>query len=210
MHLQKLMPNIIVVKIVRMEMVMLYRLQIKVQMMKIAHNDDDEDAFQATAGDKFLMVDSMTVEEIRALEFVNVAEAYEFYYQYGKCKGFAIRKRDVRRRGPKGSEIIVMNEFVCNKHGSRNKMHLIRVDRKREHRRLTRTECGARLRVLYKKNKDKYVVSLFEETHNHESTPPKYVHLHPVYRNLSESDRAQVDGLQSHGIRTCHIMGYMV
>ncbi|XP_045827823.1 protein FAR1-RELATED SEQUENCE 5-like isoform X1 [Trifolium pratense] len=176
----------------------------------VAHNDDDEDAFEATTGDKFLRVDSMTVEEIRALEFVNVAEAYEFYYQYGKCKGFAIRKRDVRRRGPKGSEIIVMNEFVCNKHGSRNKKHLIRVDRKREHRRLTRTQCGARLRVLYKKNKDKYVVSLFEETHNHELTPAKYVHLHPVYRNLSESDRAQVDGLQSHGIRTCHIMGYMV
>jgi hypothetical protein len=36
------------------------------------------------------------------------------------------------------------------------------------------------------------------------------VHLHPVYRKISEADKAQIDGLQSHGIRTCHIMGYMV
>ncbi|WJX94415.1 hypothetical protein P8452_75833 [Trifolium repens] len=103
-----------------------------------------------------------------------------------------------------------MSQFVCNKHGFRDKKHLCRIDRKREHRRLTRTGCAARLRVQYKRKKDRYVVSIFEEGHNHELTPSKYVHLHPIYRQISEADRAQIDALQSHGVRTCHIMGYMV
>lgn len=103
-----------------------------------------------------------------------------------------------------------MREFVCNKHGYKDKKHLCKIDRKREHRRLTRTGCTARLRVQYKPKKDRYVVSIFEEGHNHELTPSKYVHLHPIYRQISEADRAQIDGLQSHGFRTCHIMGYMV
>ncbi|KAK2421644.1 protein FAR1-RELATED SEQUENCE [Trifolium repens] len=79
----------------------------------------------------------------------------------------------------------------------------------REHKRLTRTGCASRLCVQYKPKKDRYVVSIFEEGHN-ELTPSKYVHLHPIYRQISEADRAQIDGLQSHGVRTCHIMGYMV
>lgn len=53
-------------------------------------------------------------------------------------------------------------------------------------------------------------MSIFEEAHNHELTPSKFVHLHPIYRQISETDRAQIDSLQSHGIRTCHIKGYMV
>lgn len=53
-------------------------------------------------------------------------------------------------------------------------------------------------------------MSKFEEGHNHELTPPKFTHLHPLYRKISEADSAQLDALQSHGIRTCHIMGYMV
>ncbi|WJX66996.1 hypothetical protein P8452_51497 [Trifolium repens] len=123
--------------------------------------------------------------------------------------GFSVRKTD-RRKDPKGSKKLVMREFVCNKHGYKDKKHLCKIDRKREHRRLTRTGCTARLRVQYKSKKDRYVVSIFEEGHNHELTPSKYVHLHPIYRQISEADRAQIDGLQSHGVRTCHIMGYMV
>lgn len=37
------------------------------------------------------------------------------------------------------------------------------------------------------------------------------MHLHFIYRQISEANRAQIDdGIQSHEIRTCHIMGYMV
>ncbi|KAI5412554.1 hypothetical protein KIW84_057280 [Lathyrus oleraceus] len=97
-------------------------------------SDDDEDADNiynddlverdAIVGDRLVSINSITSDEIRAMEFDTVDEVYEFYYRYGKCKGFAIRKIDVRTRG--------------------------------------------------------------------------------------SEDRAHIDGLQSHGIRTCHIMEYMV
>ncbi|PNX73244.1 hypothetical protein L195_g029143, partial [Trifolium pratense] len=35
----------------------------------------------------------------------------------------------------------------------------------------------------------------------------RFVHLHSVYRKISEADKARIDGLQTRGIRTCHIMG---
>ncbi|WJX66998.1 hypothetical protein P8452_51499 [Trifolium repens] len=66
-----------------------------------------------------------------------------------------------------------MRQFVCNKHGYRDKKHLCKIDMKREHKRLTRTGCASRLRVQYKPKKDRYVVSIFEEGHNHELTPSK-------------------------------------
>ncbi|KAK2363632.1 protein FAR1-RELATED SEQUENCE [Trifolium repens] len=103
-----------------------------------------------------------------------------------------------------------MKQYVCNKAGLRDTKHLVRLDRKIEHRRTSRTNCQARLRVKYHAAKGKYVVAIFVEAHNHELTPARFVHLHPLFRNISEADKAQIDGLQSHGIRTCHIMGYMV
>ncbi|XP_058732827.1 protein FAR1-RELATED SEQUENCE 5-like [Vicia villosa] len=103
-----------------------------------------------------------------------------------------------------------MRQFVCSKHGLREMKHFKRVDRKREHSPTTRMKCPARLRVHYKADKNRYVVTFLYETHNHELTPTRFIHLHPIYRDISEADRAQINGLQSHGIRTCHIMGYMV
>jgi len=73
---------------------------------------------------------------------------------------------------------------VCNKHGLRDWKHLSRNDRKRDHRRLTQTNCEARLPVHYKAKKGRYVVSSFEEGNNHELTPPKFTHLHPLYRKI--------------------------
>jgi hypothetical protein len=64
--------------------------------------------------------------------------------------------------------------------------------------------------VKYHAAKGKFVVARFEEAHNHELTPARFVHLHPLFRKITEADKAQIDGLQNHGIRTCHIMGYMV
>nr|KYP33193.1 Protein FAR1-RELATED SEQUENCE 5 [Cajanus cajan] len=103
-----------------------------------------------------------------------------------------------------------MRQFVCNRQGLRNKKHFKRVDRKRDHRRITRVECQARLRVHYNLKKSIWTVTCFEVAHNHELTPSRYVHLFPAYRGLTDADKAQVDSLHSYGTKTCHIMGYMV
>ncbi|GAU40174.1 hypothetical protein TSUD_292790 [Trifolium subterraneum] len=111
---------------------------------------------------------------------VNVADSL-----YGKSKGFAVGKSDSRiREGPE--------------------------DRKLELRRMSRTKYLAKLRVKLYLEKDIYKVIGFVERHNHELTPSRLVHLYPVYRKISEADKAQIDGLHTRGIRTCHIMGHMV
>lgn len=81
---------------------------------------------------------------------------------------------------------------------------------KRDHIHLTRIKCPTRLRMHYKAKKDRYVVLVFEEAYNHELTPSTFIHLHPIYRQIYEADRAQINVLPSHEIRTCHIMGYMI
>ncbi|XP_058747429.1 protein FAR1-RELATED SEQUENCE 5-like isoform X1 [Vicia villosa] len=177
-----------------------------------ADNSDEDDLakLDAVVGDKRVSIGNMTSADIRAMEFDFVDEAYDFYYKYGKCKGFSVRKSDIRSRGSEGSKIIVMRQLVCNKHGLRDDKHVSRLDRKRDERCINRTNCLARLRVHYNTKKGRYVLSFFEETHNHELTPYRFTHLHPVNRQISEADKAHIDGLQSHKIRTCHIMGYMV
>ncbi|XP_045792056.1 protein FAR1-RELATED SEQUENCE 5-like [Trifolium pratense] len=195
-------------------------------------NADEEESYSASSGDKSsetgddasdngnndgdaidseLNFDSITSDEIRAMEFATVfSEAYDFYYRYAKCKGFAFRKASSRIREINGNKITQMKQFVCNIPDLREKKHLTRLDRKLEHRHLSRTNSEDGLRVQYEKQKDRYVVTAFEECHNHELTPVRFVNMHPVYRKISEADKARIDGLQTRGIRTYHIMGYMI
>ncbi|MCI39319.1 protein FAR1-RELATED SEQUENCE 5, partial [Trifolium medium] len=58
-------------------------------------HDFDDDTF---VGDRAVRINSMTSDEIRAMEFDSIDEAYEFYYQYGKCKGFSVRKSDDKKK----------------------------------------------------------------------------------------------------------------
>jgi hypothetical protein len=87
-------------------------------------NGDDDDVYDDSVqqegsindelvGDRLVNVNFIASDEILKLEFGIVDEAYKFNYCYGKCKGFAIRKGDVRSNS---SGIIIMRQFVCNKH----------------------------------------------------------------------------------------------
>lgn len=75
----------------------------------------------------FKRITDLTADEIKALDFGSEEEAYAFYQKYAKCHGFVIRKDDMPKDG---NEKLLMRQFVCNRHGLRNKKHLMRVDRK--------------------------------------------------------------------------------
>lgn len=77
-------------------------------------------------------------------------------------------------------------------------------------RQTMRTGCHARLRVAYDFIEKIWKVTNFEPNHNHEPSPPNLVHLIPNYRKLSESDKQIVSGLHSQGVRTCHILGFLM
>ncbi|KAJ1404687.1 Zinc finger, CCHC-type [Sesbania bispinosa] len=153
------------------------------------------------------MIHELTHDDIRRLEFASKAEAYSFYSDYAKQRGFAVRKDDIERNE---NGDIVKRYLVCNKEGTRDKKNLERKDRVREARPITRVQCIARMRVYLDMRSGKWKVSSFHDDHNHELTPPTYVHMMPAYRRLSESDKAQIDTLHAAGVRTCHIMSFMI
>jgi hypothetical protein len=60
--------------------------------------------------------------------------------------------------------------------------------------------------ILFLKNR----VSVFNPTHNHVLTPEHFVHLIPNYCRLTEEDKQVINGLHSQGVRTCHIVGFLM
>ncbi|KAJ4851393.1 hypothetical protein Tsubulata_041113 [Turnera subulata] len=152
-------------------------------------------------------VDKLTVDDVMGLEFDSEEEAYEFYGKYSRCIGFTIRK-DVVKRDFSGK--IVKRTFVCSNAGLRDPKHLSMKNRKRDHRALTRSRCGARLRITKDPGFNKWKVLKFNEEHNHDLIPFNVVHLMRGNRKLSDPQKAQVDSMHSVGVRSCHIMGFMV
>ncbi|RYR41223.1 hypothetical protein Ahy_A08g037618 [Arachis hypogaea] len=45
--------------------------------------------------------------------------------------------------------------------------------------------------------------------HNHNLTPAEMVHMIPNFRKMTESAKAQIHGMQAHGVPTSTILGYM-
>ncbi|XP_057444043.1 protein FAR1-RELATED SEQUENCE 5-like [Lotus japonicus] len=149
----------------------------------------------------------LTDDDVMGLEFDSEEEAVKFYERYGQCFGFGVRKDNVYR-GPKGC--VVTRQLVCSKEGARHKKYMERGDRVRAPKPITRVSCPARFRVRYERNSGKWKVTLFEKSHNHELTPVDKVHLISSFRQISESDKAQINSLKIHGVRTCNIMGLML
>ncbi|RYR25936.1 hypothetical protein Ahy_B02g059984 [Arachis hypogaea] len=109
--------------------------------------------------------------------------------------GFGVQKGD---SGKDCEGNLVRYRFFCNKKGLRERKHYDRVDRRREHKPKTRTNCKAML-----------LVRKLVTEHNHELTPTGMVHLIANHRGLTEIVMSQIDGMQVHGIATAKIVGYM-
>ncbi|RYR33844.1 hypothetical protein Ahy_A10g048493 [Arachis hypogaea] len=101
-------------------------------------------------------------------------------------------------------------EMVCNKKGKHRKKYLERDNRKKDHKPITRVMCRANIRFHYDLILQKWQVAKFEETHNHDLIPPKYIQFVLAYRTMTDAGKAQTDSLYFYGVITCHIMGFMV
>ncbi|XP_057746702.1 protein FAR1-RELATED SEQUENCE 5-like [Arachis stenosperma] len=81
-------------------------------------------------------------------------------------------------------------QLVCNKAGERHWKHFNRDNQQRKHRAITRLTAG------------RGFVSFV--------TIEWYRHLIAANRGLNEADKTQADSLRAFGVKTCHIIGYMV
>ncbi|XP_025647266.1 protein FAR1-RELATED SEQUENCE 5-like [Arachis hypogaea] len=173
-------------------------------------DDDDVDSLDSTSKSEEVCgvkrIADLMVEDIWNLDFRTEDEACQFYNAYSCWHGFVMRKDDVVRDN---QGRIISRQLVCNKEGWRNMRYLDMDDRSREARSLTRTKCPTRLRVKLDYGCSRWKVSCFVESHNHDLTPPQFVHLVPANRRLTVTDRVQVENLHNFGVKSCHIMGYI-
>ncbi|XP_072054845.1 putative protein FAR1-RELATED SEQUENCE 10 [Arachis hypogaea] len=88
----------------------------------------------------------LTEADIMRKVFCTNEAAYEFYKRYGKCHGFGIRKGD---SGKDDNRRVIWRRFFCNKVGLMQHKHYERLDRERDHRLETRTNCDAKLSILW-------------------------------------------------------------
>ena len=82
----------------------------------------------------------------------------------------------------------------------------MRVDRKRDRRLITRTNCEAKLRVYLDYKTSRWKVYSLRETHNHELTPPTDIRHIPKYNVMTDLDKSQVDdSLHKFGVNLKYI-----
>ncbi|XP_027368351.1 protein FAR1-RELATED SEQUENCE 5-like [Abrus precatorius] len=113
------------------------------------------------------------------LEFESVDEAWEFWSEYGRRKGFGIRKQYFNKRK---NGAITSYKYVCCKEG------LWKGDKRDsqvvKHRAETRTNCYARIGVSLGKNKN-FVIHEFVEEHNHPLQVLEITHMSVSHRKIT-------------------------
>ncbi|QHO56236.1 protein FAR1-RELATED SEQUENCE 5 [Arachis hypogaea] len=190
-------------------------------------DDDDSDDSSSDSGDDDLQEDQgkgndvshmeeatmfknkaeLSKEEVLKMVFDTHEKAYDFYVSYAKCVGFSVRKGDVARDD---DGKLIRRRFVCNRQGLRDKKHYMRIDRKRDQKPETRTNCHAMLSIYLDNHTSTWRVRTFEKGHNHELAPAGFDYIVPNTRRLTTAKKAQSDGIRIHGFLTFQIMGFMV
>ncbi|KAK4844806.1 hypothetical protein QYF36_024635 [Acer negundo] len=119
--------------------------------------------------------------------FETLEEARNFYEKYGRQEGFWIRIRSSSRT-KYGTNEVTSRQFFCAHQGKyvrENKKHDVveesdkiemnqKVDKKKMGKKCLTIKCGCELsmRIVHDKWSDKWKVSVFKDTHNHNIVSP--------------------------------------
>ncbi|XP_021714625.1 protein FAR1-RELATED SEQUENCE 5-like [Chenopodium quinoa] len=138
-------------------------------------------------------LEDFTFEDMQRLSFKDLQTCIDFYKMYAKCMGFGIRRKHTRLRkldGHPTSQII-----WCNREGFREAKHLLRPDRKRKEKPITRCGCTAMINFKWDHLKDSWYVKSFVAEHNHALIPMNQVYFERTFRDVSEADQIYMKSL---------------
>ncbi|XP_016172740.1 protein FAR1-RELATED SEQUENCE 5-like [Arachis ipaensis] len=111
---------------------------------------------------------SLTAKDVLTTEFTSLQAAYDYYNEFGRIKGFSVRRSKVGRRTKQGAESeIIWQIFMCSREGERDGKHMQRKDRKKDPRPITRCGCEARIKVHADDASGRWFVEQFCDNHNH-------------------------------------------
>ena len=88
---------------------------------------------------------SLEYNDIVRTVFDDEEQAYQFYNKYALGKGFSIRKDYCEWDKGHNGRTLRLRHFVCSCEGLRKEKELMREDKKRKPRNITRFGCPARL-----------------------------------------------------------------
>ncbi|CAK8576249.1 unnamed protein product [Lathyrus sativus] len=123
----------------------------------------------------------LSPHETRKFQFPSLDMAYEFYNQYAKVNGFAVRKSKILQ-SKKGE--ILQQTFVCHRQGFREDRGLTIENRKRECKPETRCGCEAKLRVHIDMVSQCWWITVFNDQHNHDLLDEEYHGMLASHRKM--------------------------
>ncbi|QHO02441.1 Protein FAR1-RELATED SEQUENCE [Arachis hypogaea] len=146
--------------------------------------------------------DALRAEEIMMIEFVHLKTTYDFYNEFGRIKGFSIRRSKVGRCKKAGSEgDIIWQIFVCSRQGERDAKHVHRNGRKMDPRPVTRCGCNARIKVYVDSRNGRWYVEFFSDEHNQDMLEARFRGMMRSHRAIKMGDLHQINTMRSSGLQ---------
>ena len=129
------------------------------------------------------------------LVFKTESDAYEFYKSYAQSLGFSIKKSNVYRTSKNiKSDIPHYLKMMCHKQGRKIQKE---TSNKRKD---TRTGCPAKIQLKMDATKDGYVITKWDEHHNHPLIDGDKRHFLPLNRTISEQQKGVISNYSTSGI----------
>ena len=127
-------------------------------------------------------------------------EAYDFYNDYAKKRGFSIRKDnlkyskgiDARRR---------LRRFLCSRSGKRQAKFCTMEGKKRRLRAETRCYCEAHLTVKVDRERSIWYVSSFSDDHSHTLARPDEVIYLRSHNQIKEYQKLEILAMAGAGLK---------
>ena len=102
--------------------------------------------------------------EVKAKTFRSEGEAYVFYNQYARERGFSVR-RDRLKKGKDVNATIRLRRYLCSKAGKRRTESCSMEGRTRTPRQESRCNCEAHLTIKIDRDRNIWFVSSFTDDH---------------------------------------------
>ncbi|RYQ88535.1 hypothetical protein Ahy_B09g095663 isoform G [Arachis hypogaea] len=129
---------------------------------------------------------SLTAKDVLTTEFTSLQAAYDYYNEFGRIKGFSVRRSKI---------------FMCSREGERDGKHMQRKDRKKDPRPITRCGCEARIKVHADDASGRWFVEQFCDNHNHPMLDARFRGLSRSHRAVKEGDLHQINSMRKSGLR---------
>ncbi|KAJ3686495.1 hypothetical protein LUZ61_015659 [Rhynchospora tenuis] len=145
-------------------------------------------------------------DRIVNMTFSSENEAFDFFNDYAKRKGFSVRKSIIEK--DKTNAAITFRRFYCSRHGFRERKHINKPNRKRRHKLLTRCGCPVKFCVKLNKQTGIWWVKDFIDCHNHDlaaADAAPFLRSHCV---INEAQKLEISSKRASGIRNCQILDY--